>query len=103
MVEDVRALKILSKSDFQAHADLLFHKFNMLKVSDVCALQSDDFVFNSVYGPNTQQKEACKYFNFTTSNTHYFTRSKSTDVIIPYCRTDIRGNSIACKGPLVCK
>ena len=83
-----KAVRIISNSKYNAHTDPLFKKFNVLKVTDLCALQELKFAFklengtlpsyftNSMYQRHSEihQYETRNANNLVTPQSkHYFT------------------------------
>ena len=83
-----KAVRIISNSKYNAHTDPLFKKFNVLKVTDLCALQELKFAFklengtlpsyftNSMYQRHSEihQYETRNSNNLVTPQSkHYFT------------------------------
>ena len=94
-----KSLRIITKSSYRAHSEPLFYKLNKLNIFDICKLQTAVFVFNSLQcSPATQVFYS--RFKFTSLMKQYDTRTTNR-LVVPFCRTDIRKNSIACSGPLI--
>ena len=96
-----RIARIITKSSFLAHSDPLFYKLNMLKISDICKLQTAMILYRLFNEPNALADAFYSRFNFLRVNKQYSTRSNCANLNTPYCRTVIRSNSFACKGPFV--
>ena len=96
-----RVVRLITNSHFQAHSDPLFYKLNILKVGDICKLQTAMVLYSSLYECSTYAGAFYLRFNFQRVIKKYSTRSDSNSLHIPHCRTVIRSNAIACKGPSV--
>lgn len=97
-----KAMRVISKSLYRAHADPLFYKFCKLKISDICKLQIASFMYKSRHPATTTANHAfCCKFNFRPTTRQYDTRRSLHELFIPFFRTDIRKKSIACSGPLL--
>jgi hypothetical protein len=96
-----RIVRIVTRSHFQAHCNPLFYKLQLLKIRDICKLQTALVLFRTIYESNVNPGAFYLRFKFQQVVKQYSTRSNCMNFIVPYYRTIIRGNSIACKGPLI--
>jgi hypothetical protein len=94
-----KAVQLISKSKFNAHAEPLFNKLKILKIYEINKLQIITLMYTS--SKQTQPVELTKFFTrfcFPIRTTIYRTRSMG-NLNIPAFRTNIRKFSIMCYGP----
>ena len=97
-----KAVRIISKKSFLAHSDILFFNLNILKIYDMCNLQTAIFVFNAIRVQNDLfLHRYYSRFKFVTFTKCYETRSNPSKLMVPFCRSSIRTNAINCKGASV--
>ena len=91
-----KAIRIIGKAEYLAHADLLFKQFWLLQINDIGQQQISVFVYKFIrkeLPPNFAN------FFFPTADIHsHFTRH-SSGFHISYARTNVRQKSLEIIGP----
>ena len=102
-----KAIRIVTKSKYLASTDQLFHKLNILKIIDIYRMQVAIFVYLVYnYGKtcHVEISEASLFYNrfhFKLYNKPYAIRNVNDSLLVPYSRTNVRGHSICCAGPII--
>ena len=99
-----KVVRIITGSKYAEHTSPLFIKLNRLKVMDIHKVQALIFILKSllyVKFPYMHSFLSPFFKRITFSHVHfiYGTRKCVYDLVGPFCRTDIRFNSIYCFGP----
>ena len=90
-----RAIRIITNSYFRASAGPLFHRLNLLRITDIHKFQTLIFMYQAKH--NILPHSCMRYFVVNLKNT-YNMRCISYFKLSAY-RTNIRKNSIGIKGP----
>ena len=95
-----RAVRIMTKSHFRAHTTNLFQKVNVLKITDLCALQDYKFCFKFEHSmlPHYFITEMKNYFQ---QNTHGYLTGQTNNLKLPIVRHEFAKHCISNKYPLI--
>jgi len=93
-----RAVRSVAKVKPNSHCDPWFKKFSILKLSDIYTFQ----ILQIVYKFNNRMLPSAfnDYFNIVSKSHSHCTRS-STNLSIPFARTNIRQKTLKITGPLL--
>ena len=91
-----RVVRILSRSNFDAHTDPIFKELHIMKFCDICSLQMGQFMFSYKHG----LLPACfDSFFIPNSEVHSDLTRNAKSFHLPLCRTNICQFSIRYQGP----
>jgi hypothetical protein len=95
-----KSLRIIAKSKYNAHTSPLFKKFNILKMSDLCALQDYKFCYKL---KNNMLPQYFQSQQFLSDNyTHdYPTRHSNNNLRVPAVRHDFARDGMSFRYPTV--
>lgn len=92
-----RAVRIISKSTYIAHTNLLFKNLNLLKIKDLCALHDYTFCYKM------QNNMLPDYFLVDLKNslfrTHEYSTRHANSYLLPAVRHEFARHSISYKYP----
>ena len=91
-----KAIRIIVKAEYLAHADPLFKKLRLLKISDIGQQQISIFIYKFL--KNDLPANFQNYFCSTADIHPHYTR-QSSGLHILYSKTNIRKKSIKIAGP----
>ena len=90
-----RVVRILSRSNFDAHTDPIFKELHIMKFCDICSLQMGQFMFSYKHG----LLPACfDSFFILNSEVHSYLTRNAKSFHLPLCRTNICQFSIRYQG-----
>ena len=93
-------MRLISKSDFTAHSDPLFYHLKKLNIFDIYIIQVAMFVYKSIsVSYISLVKPYFSHFQFKPISSDYPLRHILHKFQKSAFRTEIRKNSIMCKGP----
>ena len=94
-----KAVRIIAHSRYNAHTDVLFRMFRILKITDINKLQVLSFVARYKYvSQPIESRSFYERFCFVERGNNYETRSSGCLYVPPF-RTNIRRFCIMCAGP----
>ncbi len=91
-----RAVRVLSRSNFDAHTDPIFKELHIIKFRDICSLQIGQFMFSYKHGLLPASFDT--FFTLNSEIHNYLTRNAKS-FHLPLCRTNICQFSIRYQGP----
>jgi hypothetical protein len=91
-----KAIRIVNNSNYRAHTDPIFKKFNLLKLFDMVHMNTMCMMFK--IHNRLLPEHIRKHFILVQNIHHHNTRQKHAFSII-YCRTTLKSMSISIKGP----
>jgi len=100
LIRQKRAVRIITKSEYNSHSDPLFQKLKILKVFDIYKLQTLQIVFKSIHSlfpVNTSH--FLTQLKFHTVLKVHNTRSTSSNLSRITARTNIRNSTLPFTGP----
>ena len=91
-----RFIRIISNANYLSHTDPLFHRLNLLKVTDIGQMQTLIIMYKYHHGvlPATFVNYFCK-----VADVHSYLTRQSTSLHISYAITNQRKNAIKIIGP----
>ena len=82
-----KVTRIIPKSAFDAHTELIFKQLKILKLSDICRSQIGKFMFSSKKG---LFPDAFSEIFLLTNQIHHYNTRNSNSFYLFSCRTNIR-------------
>ena len=91
-----KCVRIIANTGPRSHSAILFKKFSMLKVNEICIFQTVLFMFKFTkdYLPRTFSSY------FTCASSSHSTRSSRSGYLIPSVKTTVRQRNIRHRGPV---
>jgi len=95
-----KCVRIIANTGPRTHSAILFKKFSMLKVNEICIFQTALFMFKFTKGYLPRTFSRPSYFICASSSHHYSTRSSQSGYLIPSVKTTVRQRNIRYRGPV---
>jgi len=97
-----KAIRIITRSKYNAHTTPLFLKMKKLTIFDIHKLQIAKFMYLMINSTqNIVMQRFYTQFNFQKVPNFHNTRESDYKLQIPFCRTDIRKKSITYSGVIL--
>lgn len=92
-----RAIRIICKTNYLSHTDILFKRMNVLKIADVYTYFTCLFIFKYL---NKQLPDVCNCFLLISNpNSAIYNLRTAGKFLIPSYRTNLREKFIRFRGP----
>ena len=91
-----RVVRIINRSDFDAHTDPIFKQLHIMKFHNICSLQMGQFMFSYKHGLLPVNFDS---FLILNSEIHNYLTRNTKSFQLPLCWTNICQFSIWCQGP----